>query len=121
MAATVRDELAVGLRALEWEPARVCGRVEELLALLHLEPLAGANPFSLSGGEKRRLSVGTVLATGPRLIFLDEPTFGQDRRTWIDLVRLIAQILREGRAVVSVTHDGHYLDALAQRRFEVVS
>lgn len=119
VAATVRDELAVGLRALDWDAKRVEERVEELLTLLHLTKLAEANPFSLSGGEKRRLSVGTVLATGPRLIFLDEPTFGQDRRTWIDLVRLIAQILGEGRGVVSVTHDANFLDVLAQRRIEV--
>ena len=119
VAPTVRDELAVGLIALDWDTGAVNQRVEELLALLHLETLAEANPFSLSGGEKRRLSVGTVLATRPRLIFLDEPTFGQDRRTWLDLVRLIGQILNEGRAVVSVTHDQNYLDALSHHWVEV--
>lgn len=119
VATTVRDELAVGLRALGWDASQTAKRTDELLALLHLEALAEANPFSLSGGEKRRLSVGTVLATGPQLIFLDEPTFGQDRRTWLDLVRLIAGILRQGRAVVSVTHDAHYLEVLGQHAIEV--
>lgn len=119
VAATVRDELAVGLRALDWEPARIDARVGELLELLHLNRLATANPFSLSGGEKRRLSVGTVLATGPRLIFLDEPTFGQDRTTWLDLVRLIIEILGEGRSVVSVTHDQNYLEVLGQHHLRV--
>lgn len=115
----MRDELAVGLRALAWDEARIDARVNELLELLHLTRLSAANPFSLSGGEKRRLSVGTVLATSPQLIFLDEPTFGQDRRTWIDLVRLIGEILREGRAVVSVTHDAAYLDVLGQQRLHL--
>lgn len=119
VASTVRDELAVGLHALTWEPTRIRTRVDELLDLLHLAPLAQANPFSLSGGEKRRLSVGTVLATQPQLIFLDEPTFGQDRRTWIDLVRLIGQVLRDGRAVVSVTHDAAFLEVLGQHRIRV--
>lgn len=119
VATTVRDELAVGLRSLKWSPDRLAARVEELLTLLHLDKLAGANPFTLSGGEKRRLSVGTVLATGPRLIFLDEPTFGQDRTTWLDLVRLIAGILAEGRSVVSVTHDTNFLDVLGQHRLVV--
>ncbi len=119
VAPTVRDELAVGLRALAWDEARIDARVNELLELLHLTRLTAANPFSLSGGEKRRLSVGTVLATSPQLIFLDEPTFGQDRRTWIDLVRLIGEILREGRAVVSVTHDAAYLDVLGQQRLHL--
>lgn len=119
VAATVADEIAVGLRALSWRQAAIGARVEELLGLLHLDRLAGANPFSLSGGEKRRLSVGTVLATGPSLIFLDEPTFGQDRTTWLDLVRLITGILREGRSVVSVTHDRHFLDVLGQHHLRI--
>ncbi|WP_026926089.1 ABC transporter ATP-binding protein [Granulicoccus phenolivorans] len=119
VAATVADELAVGLHALGHPKSAIDARVAELLAVLHLDRLAGANPFSLSGGQKRRLSVGTVLATEPELIFLDEPTFGQDRRTWIDLVRLIGRILGEGRAVVSVTHDPDFLALLGRHRIEV--
>lgn len=119
VASTVREELAVGLQALarvdaQWSQQRVDAWVAELLALLHLEPLAGANPFTLSGGEKRRLSVGTVLATGPQVIFLDEPTFGQDRSTWLDMVQLVRGMVTQGRAVVSVTHDADYLAAVAQ-------
>lgn len=117
VAPTVRDEIAVGLRALgDADPGP---RVAELLATLHLEALAGANPFTLSGGEKRRLSVGTVLATAPELIVLDEPTFGQDRRTWIDLVRLVRRLLDDGRSIVSVTHDAAYARAVADHRLEL--
>lgn len=112
---TVRRELGVGLQALGWAPEQTAGRVDELLATLHLETLADANPFTLSGGEKRRLSVGTVLATSPQLIFLDEPTFGQDRATWTDLVGLVRSILDEGRTIVSVTHDENYLAVLGER------
>ncbi|OYO16584.1 ABC transporter ATP-binding protein [Enemella dayhoffiae] len=116
VAPTVRDELAIGLRALKLPTAQIDQRCQELLALLRLTPLAAANPFTLSGGQKRRLSVGTVLATGPRVIFLDEPTFGQDRNSWIDLVRLVAGMLAEDRAVVSVTHDDAFIELLGQRR-----
>jgi len=114
VAATVADEIAVGLRALGWEPGRIATRVDALLETLHLTSLSTTNPFTLSGGEKRRLSVGTVLATAPRVIVLDEPTFGQDRNTWIDLVGLVRQMLGEGRSVVSVTHDRAYIETLAQ-------
>lgn len=114
VAATVSDELAIGLRALGRSRHDIEMRVTELLEQLHLERLARANPFTLSGGEKRRLSVGTVLATSPAVVFLDEPTFGQDRTTWVDLVRLVTAQLEAGTSVVSVTHDADYLDLLGE-------
>ena len=84
---------------------------------MRLDALAAANPFTLSGGEKRRLSVATVLATRPRVLVLDEPTFGQDARTWRELVRLIVDLRDEGVGVVAVTHDETVVDAVADTRF----
>ncbi len=118
---SVKEELAVGLRALDWSADRIKARVGELLDLLHLDRLADFNPFTLSGGEQRRLSVGTVLATSPAMIVLDEPTFGQDRNTWTDLVRLILDILDEGRTIVSVTHDPGFLEVLAEQRIHLAA
>jgi energy-coupling factor transport system ATP-binding protein len=115
LAATVRDELAIGPRAIG--AADVEARVDEILDRLRLTALAKANPFTLSGGEKRRLSVGTALATRPRLLILDEPTFGQDSRTWQELVALLAELLDEGSAVAAITHDTAFIDALATREF----
>ena len=114
VAATVADEIAIGLRALRRPTPEITARVAELLDQLHLTRLAKANPFTLSGGEKRRLSVGTVLSTRPAVMFLDEPTFGQDRRTWVDLVQLVTAQLDAGTTVVSVTHDRDYLDLLGE-------
>jgi energy-coupling factor transport system ATP-binding protein len=92
-----------------------------LLAGLRLGKLAAANPYTLSGGEQRRLSVATALATAPRLLLLDEPTFGQDRRTWIELVDLLAALRDEGRGVVTVTHDADFVAALADRSISMPS
>ncbi|PPF57799.1 ABC transporter ATP-binding protein [Clavibacter michiganensis] len=114
LASTVRAELEVGPRAVGMDPAESTRRVDELLVRLRLDGLARANPFTLSGGEKRRLSVATALATAPRLLVLDEPTFGQDARTWAELVALLAELVdREGVGVLAVTHDVDLVDALA--------
>jgi energy-coupling factor transporter ATP-binding protein EcfA2 len=111
----VADELAAGPRRLGLSPASVAATVDALLDRLRLTRLAGANPYTLSGGEARRLSVATALATAPRLLVLDEPTFGQDRRTWIELVDLLARLRDDGHGVVAVTHDDALVTALADR------
>lgn len=113
LAATVRAELEVGPRALGLDGDGVTGSVDELLERLRLTALAQANPFTLSGGEQRRLSVATALATRPRVLILDEPTFGQDSVTWSELVSLIAELVDDGCAVVAATHDLEFVDALA--------
>jgi energy-coupling factor transporter ATP-binding protein EcfA2 len=108
---TVRAELLLGGAA----PAAV----DDLLARLHLDRLALANPFTLSGGEQRRLSVATALAAAPQVLVLDEPTFGQDLRTWRELVTLLADLRDEGRALVLVTHDAQLVEAIGDRRLEL--
>jgi energy-coupling factor transport system ATP-binding protein len=110
---TVRHELEVGPRALKLPEGTIRGRVDELLQRLRLDRLAGVNPFTLSGGEKRRLSVATVLATQPRALVLDEPTFGQDSRTWQELVAFLARLADDGTAIVAVTHDADFVRTLA--------
>jgi len=90
-------------------------RVDALLARLHLQDLAEANPFTLSGGEKRRLSVATAIAGEPAVLILDEPTFGQDRRTAIELLDMLVTLRDEGMAICLVTHDAPFATALADR------
>lgn len=113
--ARVFDELAVGPRALGMSGVDVERVVDGLLHRLRLDGLRDANPFTLSGGEKRRLSVATVLASEPRVIIMDEPTFGQDARTWEVLVGLLAGQRDAGSAVVLVTHDTELRTALGTR------
>jgi energy-coupling factor transport system ATP-binding protein len=112
---TVRAELMLAPRRLGWSAARSVARADELLQRLRLSRLAGANPFTLSGGEKRRLSVATALAVAPRLLVLDEPTFGQDAATWTELLDLLASIRADGGGQLVVSHDGPFVAALADR------
>ena len=113
IAHTVFDELAHGLtlrqaqgpRDQRISEAEITTRVEEMLARFGLEHKAGVHPFLLSGGEKRRLSVGTALITRPRVLALDEPTFGQDRARASELLALLRSLRAEGTTIVIVTHD----------------
>ncbi|WP_117672495.1 ABC transporter ATP-binding protein [Micromonospora sp. MW-13] len=116
---TVFDELALGPRRTGRPETAVRATVDALLERLRLAALARANPYTLSGGEARRLSVATALATAPRLLVCDEPTFGQDRRTWLELVDLFAELRDAGHGVVTVTHDPDFVAALADRRITV--
>ncbi|WP_181156620.1 ABC transporter ATP-binding protein [Microbacterium sp. MYb66] len=119
LAKTVRDELAVGPRALGMGEDEIAACSEELLARLRLAPLAAANPYTLSGGEKRRLTVAAAIATRPRVLVLDEPTFGQDARTWAELVAMLAALRDEGSAIVTITHDHEVARALHAVRFDL--
>ncbi|MDO4687008.1 MAG: ABC transporter ATP-binding protein [Corynebacterium sp.] len=109
VARTVIDELRVGPQVMGVDAEE---RIEELLARLRLEHLAEANPFTLSGGQKRRLSVATALVAAPELLMLDEPTFGQDRRTFLELVQILRELTQEGITLCSVSHDELFLRLL---------
>lgn len=119
ISATVRSELAAGPRALGLSPNDIDTRVDELLERLHLKDLAHAHPFTLSGGQQRRLSVGTALATKPQLLILDEPTFGQDATTWTEMVSLLSELRAEGHGIVAITHDQAFVRALADTVIEL--
>lgn len=116
VARSVREELAVGPRRARRDVATV---VDDLLERLRLTHLADAHPYTLSGGEQRRLSVATTLATAPRVLVLDEPTFGQDRTTWAELAVLVAAHVDAGGAAVSVTHDDDYVRVLGDGRLHL--
>lgn len=125
LARTVREELQIGPRAHGLAESDIAPRVDELLVRLRLDRLAAANPYTLSGGEKRRLTVAAALATAPRVLVLDEPTFGQDARTWAELVALLARLRdgvarqEEGSAIVTITHDLDVVTALRAERHEL--
>lgn len=109
---TVRAELEIGPRLEGLSGAELDALVDEHLEILGLQAVAQANPMTLSGGEKRRLSVATALISAPKLLILDEPTFGQDRSSWIELVRLLRHAVQRGTTLVSITHDLAFVQAM---------
>ncbi|MEC8761292.1 MAG: energy-coupling factor transporter ATPase [Actinomycetota bacterium] len=115
IAASVFDEIAHGLRRQHPDEAEIERRALDLLDRFGLRERAHVHPFLLSGGQKRRLSVGTALVAGARVLVLDEPTFGQDRARADELLGLLRDLNREGTTIIVVTHDMQLVAEYADR------
>ncbi|CDK01901.1 ABC transporter related protein [Microbacterium sp. C448] len=102
---SVFDELAQGLRLRGANEAEIQTRVADMLERFGLTGREASHPFLLSGGQKRRLSVGTALIAGAPVLALDEPTFGQDRARADELLGILAELNAQGTTVIVVTHD----------------
>ena len=117
LAGTVRAEVTLGLSRGELAPA------EELMERLGL-PLGefgDRSPYQLSGGEKRRLSLAPTLVRRPRLLVLDEPTFGQDRHGYEALLKILDERVDEGAAVLAATHDERFAVEACDDRLVMVA
>lgn len=100
----VADELAYSLRG-RWGKEEADQRVAELLRVFGLTGYEDANPFALSQGQKRRLSVATMLALRQPVLILDEPTFGQDQQSTAALMGILQTLHAEGVTIIFITHD----------------
>jgi len=110
-APTVEEDVAFAPRQLGLHEDEARERVRESLRVLGAEELATRAPFTLSGGEKRRVAIAGVLAMKPEVLILDEPTAGLDPATRQDLLALILGLREAGISVVLVSHD---LDEVAE-------
>lgn len=106
VAETVGADVAYGLERRGTPPGEIAERVGAMLERFELADLRDRHPFKLSMGQKRRLSVADMLVTEPRLLILDEPTAGQDRRNTLALIGLLDELrARTGLAIIVITHD----------------
>ena len=111
----VIDELTHGLVGAGVPAPQAHARAAGMLERLGLGHLSEVDPFTLSGGQQRRLSVGTALVLDPGILVLDEPTFGQDPQTWAEMVATIAAHRDAGGAVLLATHDPDLVGVLRAR------
>lgn len=101
----VFDELAFGPLQLGLAEADVRERVDEVTRELRLEKLLDRAPYTLSGGEKKRVAIGAVLTMRPDVLLMDEPTNALDPRSQVWLLEVLAAMREAGRTVVIATHD----------------
>lgn len=112
----VADDVAFGLRNAGLPEKMVSMRVKQALEAVDLPAeLAKISPFTLSGGQQRRAAIAGVLAMGPKLLLLDEPTAGLDPVGRRNLMQLFRELHRQGTTILLVSHNLEDVAAVAER------
>ncbi|MBM7572175.1 ABC transporter ATP-binding protein [Aquibacillus albus] len=112
---TVFDEVAFSLRLQGLTEREVINRVKAILEQCQLTSFTDLHPYTLSQGQKRRLSVATMIVDNQSLLFLDEPTFGQDASSTNQLLNLLMERHAQGTGIVMITHDMELVYQYAER------
>jgi energy-coupling factor transporter ATP-binding protein EcfA2 len=120
-ARSVREELAFGPHNFGWPEREVQITIQRWLEILGCAHLADREPLTLSFGEKRRISLAAALAAHPEVAILDEPTAALDRVHNLAVARATADLKHQGKAVLVLTHDRHFADAICERHFRLQS
>jgi cobalt/nickel transport system ATP-binding protein len=114
---TVFDEVAFGPLQMGWSTTDVVTRVDETLQLMGITHLRDRAPYRLSGGEKKRVALASVIVLDPEVLLLDEPTSMLDPRSQSQLIDLIQQWKGSSKTVVTATHQLEIVEDIADRVF----
>ncbi|MDS1002594.1 energy-coupling factor transporter ATPase [Clostridium sporogenes] len=102
---TVEKEMALSLEIRKQNSETIKNTVDSYLSMFDLDDHRLSNPFSLSQGQKRRLSTASMMINGQSILILDEPTYGQDRVNLKELINLLYKINSQGTSILMITHD----------------
>jgi len=114
---TVFDEVAFGPAQLQWPKNQIIERVNGALQLMAIEHLRDRPPYRLSGGEKKRVALASVIVLDPEVILLDEPTSTLDPRSQSQLIDLLQKWKSASKTIITATHQLEIIDELADRAF----
>jgi energy-coupling factor transport system ATP-binding protein len=106
---TVEEEISFALKNFGYKEDTIKNRVTWALNLLGLTQYRKTSPFMLSGGERKRVALASVLSWDPRILILDEPTIGQDYQQKEKLRQFILQMKTQGKTIIIVTHDVEFV------------
>jgi len=112
---TVFEEVAFGLMQMELPEEEINKRVSDCLNLLNIDKLKDEHPYNLSGGEKKRVAIASVLAMNPEVITLDEPMNGIDPKGKRFLKQLLIDLNKSGKTIICATHDFEYIEGVFHR------
>ena len=113
--ASVFDEVAFGPLQLRWPKNQVRDKVEETLSLMGIADLRDRAPHRLSGGEKKRVAIASILVLNPEVLLLDEPTAALDPASQTLIIDLLTSWSDGSKTIVTATHDLDALEDIADR------
>ena len=102
---SVEEEIAFGPAQMGLSPAEIRQRTDDTLALLHIEHLRHRAPYTLSGGEKKKTAIGTILAINPQIWVLDEPMNDLDATAQRWLADLLSSLQKAGKTIIFTSHE----------------
>ena len=105
----IYDEVALGLRFRDVPEEEIKPRVEKILKICGLAPFREWPISALSYGQKKRVTIASILAIGPEILILDEPTAGQDFRHYTEIMEFLVEINKMGVTIILITHDMHLM------------
>jgi cobalt/nickel transport system ATP-binding protein len=114
---TVFDEVAFGPAQLQLPREELTARVQEALRAMRIEHLRDRPPYRLSGGEKKRVALASVLVLDPDVLLLDEPTAALDPRSQSELIDLLQTWKSASRTIITATHQIEIVEDVAERVF----
>lgn len=112
---TVFDEIAFGPLQLGLPQEEVIQRTEEVISMMGLSNLKDRAPHTLSGGERKKVCIGSILSINPDVLLLDEPTGGLDPRSQLWLIELLQDLATAGKTIITATHDLDIIEQISTR------
>lgn len=111
----IRDEIAMALQTRQYPEDEINERVDAVLKTCGLWPFRNWPISALSYGQKKRVTIASILALQPEMIILDEPTAGQDYHHYTDIMEFLLKLNKQGVTIVMITHDMHLMLEYARR------
>ncbi len=110
---TVKEDILFGPLQLEFDKREINYRFERVVAQMRIEHLLERSPHQLSIGEKKKISIASVLVIDPDVLLLDEPTAGLDPKTTRDIIEVLYEAHEAGKTIITATHDLHLVEEIA--------
>ena len=105
----IKDEIALGLKCRGYSKEEIDTKVEEVLKICGLYPYRNWPVSALSFGQKKRVTIASILVLNPKVIILDEPTAGQDYKHYNEIMEFLLKLNKKGVTIILITHDMHLM------------